>query len=143
MAGPFDFLYEPATNKYIIDLIVALFATFLNHLADGLKGWNIIFKASHIETGTYNWTMFTIYLTLFIPHYAGDSKKLGIFALVLVFFWLLTVGCWVVKTKGQEWRSHEDISKIALSGSPLLLAILSFAVFIFFDYYFWVLNPYI
>jgi hypothetical protein len=141
--GLLDFLYDPIINKYLIDLGLAFVTIFLNALSDDLKGWEYLYKASHIDTGTMGWTIFTVYLTLFIPHYFGDVKKLTIFSFVLVFFWLLTVGCWVVRTLGQGWKSHESISKIALFGSPLTLAILSLTVFVFFDYFFWVINPYL
>jgi hypothetical protein len=138
-----DFLYEPTTNKYIIDFVIALITVFLNIITDDLRGWQYLYKASHIETGAINWTFFTVYLTLFIPHYFGDKDKLMIFSFVLVFFWLMTIGCWVVRTLGQSWKSHESISRIALTGSPLVLTVLSFAIFIFFDYYFSVIGSHI
>jgi hypothetical protein len=135
-----DFLYEPATNKYIIDFVIALITVFANVISDDLEGWEYLYKTSHIQTGTANWTFFTVYLTLFVPHYFGDKDKLTIFAFVLIFFWLMTIGCWVVTTLGQAWRSHETISRIALTGSPLLLVILSLSIFLFFDYFFWIIT---
>ena len=133
-----DFLYEPIFNKYFIDLGLAVVMIFLNILSNDLDGWQYAYRASHISTGTINWTLFTVYLTLFVPHYFGDKDKLTIFAIVLIFFWLLTIGCWVVTNLGQAWRSHETISGIALFGSPLILAVLSFAIFLYFDYFFWI-----
>jgi hypothetical protein len=135
-----DFLYEPITNKYLIDFVISLITIFANIISDDLEGWEYLYKASHIQTGTVNWTFFTVYLTLFVPHYFGDKDKLTFFALVLIFFWLMTIGCWVVTTLGQEWRSHETLSRIALTGSPLVLFALSLAIFLFFDYFFWVIK---
>jgi hypothetical protein len=111
MAMPLDFLYNPVTNKYFIDLLIAGVTIFLNIISDDLKGWQYFYKSSHILTGTISWTFFAVYLTLFIPHYYGDLDKLTIFSFVLIFFWLVTVGCWVCSTLGQGWKSHETISK--------------------------------
>jgi hypothetical protein len=139
--GVLDFLYDPITTKYFIEFFIAVVTTFLNFVTDDLHGWEYLYKTSHIQTGTVNWIVFTVYLSLFAPHYAVDTKKLTIFIFALIFFWLLSVGCAVVTTLGSRWKEHESISRIALTGSPLILAILSLAVFVFFDYFFWVISP--
>jgi len=141
--GVLDVLYDPITNKYVIDLILAVIAIFLNIISNDLDGREYVYRVSHISTGTINWTIFTIYLTLFIPHYVGDVEKLTIFSFIIIIFWLLVVGCWVATTLGQGWRAHETISEIALTGSPLVLAILSLIIFVFFDFFFWVIIPYL
>jgi len=143
MATPLEPLYNPVTSKYLINLVIAGITMLLNIFSDDSKGWHDLYKASHIATGAFNWTLFTVYLTLFIPHYFLDQDKLMIFSFVLLAFWLMTIGCWVVVGKGQSWKSHETTSKVALTGSPFLLAVLSFVIFIFFDYYFWVISSHI
>ena len=141
--GALDVLYDPITNKYLIDLGLAVITTFLNIISNDLDGREYLYRVSHILTGAINWTIFTVYLTLFIPHYVGDVEKLTIFSFMIIIFWLLVVGCWVATTLGQGWRAHETLSEIALTGNPILLAILSFIVFVFFDFFFWVIIPYL
>ena len=141
--GALDVLYDPITNKYFIDLGLALITIFLNIISNHLNGSEYLYRVSHILTGAINWTVFTVYLTLFIPHYVGDVDKLTVFSFVIIIFWLLVVGCWVAKTLGQGWKAHETISRVALTGSPLVLAILSLIIFVFFDFFFWVISPYL
>jgi len=132
-------LYNPITNKYLIDLGIAGITILLNAISDDLEGWEYIYKASHIKVGAVNWTLFAVYLTFFVPHFFGEQDKLTIFSYILVVFWLMVLGCWLVVGTGQSWKSHGTTSRVALIGSPFLLAVLSFAIFIFFDYFFWLI----
>jgi len=43
-----DFLYEPITNKYFIDFVIALITVFANIISDDLEGWEYLYKASHV-----------------------------------------------------------------------------------------------
>jgi len=98
---------------------------------------------SDISGGTINWTMFAFYLTLYFPQYWGDFKRLQVLSFVLVVFWLIVIGCWVVTTKGSEWRIHENLAYVAMAGGSITLAIISAVLFMFLDYFFWLVAPYL
>ncbi len=122
-----------------------MLGTGVTYLADtdrDLEGWEHIYK-SDISGGTINWTMFAIYLTLYFPQYWGDAQKLQVISIMLVIFWMIVMGCWVVTTFGSEWRLHETLAYIAMYGGAVTLAVISAALFVFLDFFFWVVRSYV
>ena len=56
-----EFLFLYPFGKYLIGLLIALFAIVANKLSDmSLKGNELFFGAPKISTGAVNWTMFTV-----------------------------------------------------------------------------------
>jgi len=82
-----------------------------------------------------------LYLTLYIPQYSSDLKKLEVISLVLVVIWLIVICCWIVTTLGSEWRIHENLAYLAMYGGSVTLAVISALLFIFLDNLFWLVAP--
>lgn len=141
----FSILYTTLKQSICLTFFLPLLGTGVTYLADtdrDLEGWEHIYK-SDISGGTINWTMFAIYLTLYFPQYWGDAEKLQVISIMLVIFWMIVMGCWVVTTFGSEWRLHETLAYIAMYGGAVTLAVISAALFVFLDFFFWVVRSYV
>jgi len=131
----FNFLYNPVTTRYFIDIGMGIIVLVVNALIgrSNLKGAQYFYKAGGIRVGAVNWVLFTFYLTLFTPHYFGDFTKLKYFSILIGVLWLIAIGCVVVATKGSKWKENKWLSKISLFGGSLVLATISFIILVIFD----------
>jgi hypothetical protein len=131
----FSFLYNPVTTRYFIDICMGIITLFINALIghSNLKGAQYFYKAGSIKGGAGNWILFTFYLTLFVPHYFGNFTKLEYFSVLIGILWLIAIGCAVAATKGSKWKEIKWVSYIALYGSSLVLATISFIILVIFD----------
>jgi len=137
-----EFLFLYPLGKYLIDLIIALFATGVNKLSDmSLSGKELLLGAPTIATGAVNWTMFTVGVVLAIPQYYGSFDKLGVIVLVLVVFIIVIAGCWRVVGMGKSWKGSQGFANLAMYGGPLAIATLSMIMFFFIDAIIPVLLP--
>ncbi|MBN1245455.1 hypothetical protein JXA31_07675 [Candidatus Bathyarchaeota archaeon] len=138
MSSPVDFLnflYDPIYVKYAVDLVIAVITAIMNMMVGGnnLRGTDYLFRAANIKTGAINWGVLTAYFILLIPNYAGNTRKLGWFIIVVLITFLISTGCFISAARGSSWKKSGTSAGIALASSSLVITLLSILILLFFD----------